>query len=90
MCRRRPPDVRPISDSLFGGKRCFKNKELLILAQAINPVKFLNFLEDPIGKALATRHLKKQWNSILDRTNKIRKKNEILTDHAHKMKKSIV
>jgi hypothetical protein len=54
-------------DKLIEGlRRYFGQNRLFVLSMAISPPKLFEFLEDPVGKALATQYLKREWQNILN------------------------
>ena len=57
-----------------GWKRCFNDSGLLVLAFAIQPTKFLEFLTGAVGKAFAANYLNERWQSIVTHANEEKKK----------------
>jgi hypothetical protein len=49
-----------------GWQRCFGNTRLLVLAYAVSPPDFLDYLMSPHGNSWATNFLEKKWDSIMN------------------------
>ena len=49
-----------------GWERCFGNTRLLVLAYAVSPPDFLEYLMSPHGTSWATHFLEKKWDSIMN------------------------
>jgi len=53
-----------------GWERCFGNTRLLVLAYAMSPPDFLEYLMSPHGTSWATNVLDKKWDSIMNEVAK--------------------
>ena len=53
-----------------GWKRCFGNTRLLVLAYAVSPPDFLEYMMSPHGNSWATNFLDKKWDSIMNKVKK--------------------
>jgi len=52
-----------------GWKSCFSNYGLIVLAFAVDPDKFVEFLTSPVGESFAVGYLNERWQSIVARAN---------------------